>query len=129
MILDQKTYVDKAERVMKFLSENKNKKGKVERITTTQIRNLLAMTADIYNEVRLSMDEDLSEEIQGRINYLKIRFVYEAGRDPKAMKKFVEESQIVECLNEIQGKKSRYILFNQYMEALVAYHRFYGGRD
>lgn len=128
MILEQKTYVEKAEQVIKELAENKDKKGNPSMITTSQIRNLLAMTADIYNEVRLAMNDNLSEEIQGRINYLKIRFIYEAGRDGK-MKIFVKKAQIIDCLNEIQGKKSRYMLFNQYMEALVAYHKFYGGRD
>ena len=30
---------------------------------------------------------------------------------------------------EIKGSRANYILFNHYLEALVAYHRYYGGKD
>ncbi len=127
MILSQENYVDKAEKVIKSLAAP-NKMGR-DMITTSQIRNLLAMTADIYNEVCLSLDETLSEEILGKIQYLRVRFVYEAGRDPRHMKDFVEKAEILKCLDEIGNSKSRYLLFSSYMEALVAYHKYYGGRD
>ena len=128
MILNQENYVDKAEKVIKSLAVP-NKMGWIDMITTSQIRNLLAMTADIYNEVCLSLDETLSEEILGKIQYLRVRFVYEAGRDPRHMKDFVEKAEILKCLDEIGNSKSRYLLFSNYMEALVAYHKYYGGRD
>ena len=128
MILSQENYVDKAEKVIKSLAVP-NKKGWIDMITTSQIRNLLAMTADIYNEVCLSLDETLSEEILGKIQYLRVRFVYEAGRNPRHMKDFVEKAEILKCLDEIGNSKSRYLLFSNYMEALVAYHKYYGGKD
>lgn len=129
MILDNDTYVERAEKVIKRLRQGGNM------ITTTQIRNLLAMTADIYNEVCIGSD-DLNEDVRGRINYLKIRFIYEVGRDSSGqknmesnMKRFVDEAKIIECIDEIKGKKKNYILFSKYMEALVAYHKFHGGKD
>lgn len=52
MILTSENYVTKAETVMKKLCNEKDLKGRdVEPVTTSKIRNLLAMTADIYNEV------------------------------------------------------------------------------
>ena len=128
MILQNDTYVEKAEQVMRELSEEAKQKRGYDRITTSQIRNLLSMTADIYNEVRLSQSETLNDDLKGRINYLKVRFIYEAGRDEK-MNKFVERAKIRQCLDEIQGKKENYLLFSRYMEALVAYHKFYDGKD
>ncbi len=128
MILEQDTYVAKAEKAIKELSEKKDKHGKPDMVTTTQIRNLLAMTADIYNEVCISMEEKLSEDIRGRINYLKVRCLYEAGRQP-LVNKFIEKAQVIKVIDEIKGSRKNYILFNKYMEALVAYHRFYGGDD
>ncbi len=127
MIIEEGTYVKKAEQVIKQLSQNTDKRGNVRWITTSKIRNLLAMSADIYNEVLLS-PEKLSDEQSARIDYLRVRFVYEAGRDTD-VKNFVEKAQILKALEEVRGSRKQYILFNHYMEALVAYHRYYGGRD
>ena len=128
MRLENDTYVKKAEDVMKHLSRNTDRRGNVKMVTTSQIRNLLAMTADIYNEIRIMHEEKLNDEIRSRLNYLKVRFVYEAGRN-NDVKDFVTRAEILECLDEIQGLRSRYLLFSRYMEALVAYHKLYGGKD
>ncbi len=122
MILDKSTFVDKAKEVMEKHLSSKNK------VTTSQIRNLLALTADIYNDVIISKDEKLNEDVKSRLNYLKVRFVYEAGRKPE-VRDFVEKAEILECLDEIRGLKANYLCFSRYMEALVAYHKWYGGRD
>ena len=128
MKLQNDTYVQKAEAVITALSKITDKWGNPKMVTTSQIRNLLSMTADIHNEIMINRDENLSEEIRGRINYLKIRFLYEAGRNGD-VKNFVEKAEIIPCIDEIQGKRSRYLLFSKYMEALVAYHKFMGGKD
>ena len=129
MRLTEDNYVDIAEKAIKRLSEEKNKNGKpIPLVTTSKIRNLLAMTADIYNEVVNSKEETLSSELIGRINYMKIRFIYEAGREPK-VRRIVEEADILSHLDEINGSRKQYILFSHYMEALVAYRKFYGGKD
>lgn len=130
MILTEKNYVEKAEKAIIELKNRKDKKnGKpVEMVTTSKIRNLLAMTADIYNEVLNTQEEKLSAEVCGRIDYLKVRFVYEAGRE-RTVKSFVNQTEIIQCINEIQGSRKNYILFNRYMEALIAYHRFFDGKD
>lgn len=127
MVIEETSYVEKAEKVIKKLKTNKDKKGRTVWITTSKIRNLLAMSADIYNEVLIS-DEKLSDEINARIDYLRIRFVYEAGRE-RVVEDFVKTGEILQALQEIQGSRKRFILFNHYMEALVAYHRYYGGKD
>lgn len=127
MIIEEATYVEEAERVIKTLKEKKHKNGKPIRITTSKIRNLLAMSADIYNEV-LGKEENLSAEVKERIDYLRVRFVYESGRDTD-VEEFVKTAKIIPALQEIKGSRKRFILFNHYMEALVAYHRYYGGKD
>ena len=129
MRLTEDNYVDIAEKAIKKLSGEKNKNGKpIPLVTTSKIRNLLAMTADIYNEVVNSKEETLSSELIGRINYMKIRFIYEAGREAK-VRRIVEEADILSHLDEINGSRKQYILFSHYMEALVAYRKFYGGKD
>ena len=86
------------------------------------------MNVDIYNELMNHDEDELTSEQMGRIQYLKIRMLYEAGRDI-SVRNFVTESGLVKLIDEIDGKKSNYILFSRYMEALVAYRKFLGGRD
>ena len=129
MKLDDNNYVELAESAIKNLSNRKDKRGNViKMVTTSKIRNLLAITADLYNEVLSVKGEKLPEDITGRINYLKVRFVYEAGRDAR-VKVLDEEAKILECLNDIKGNRQQFIRFSRYIEALVAYHRFYDGKD
>ena len=130
MRINKNNYVDKAEKVIQKLVEDSKQKnrGKVNIVTTSKIRNLLAMTADIYNQVLVYTNEKLNEDISGRIEYLRVRFMYECGREPK-VKKFVKEAEIIELLKEIGQSKKNYLLFSNYMEALVAFHKFYGGQD
>lgn len=128
MILRNDTYVQEAEEVIKKLASKTDRNGRSQMVTTSKIRNLLSMTNEIYNEVRTSREEKLNEDIRGQINYLKIRFVYEAGRDQQ-VKDFVEIARILPCIDEIRESREQYLLFGRYMEALVAYHRYYGGKD
>ena len=129
ILINGTNYVDQAEQVIKGLKNKKNDRGRaIPLVTTSKIRNLLSMTSDIYNEVMVLQDEELPEEIKGRIEYLRMRAVYEAGRDD-SVKAFVLDAKILEILKSIGTKKSEYILFNRYMESLVAFHKFYGGRD
>lgn len=125
----EQNYVEEAEQAIIRLKEKKNKNGKtVEMVTTSKLRNLLAMTADIYNIVMNCDTDTINEELCSRIEYLRVRFMYEAGREPK-VKALLEETSILELLKQINGSKKNYILFNRYMESLVAFHRYYGGKD
>ena len=67
-------------------------------------------------------------EIKGQINYMKIRFVYESGREA-TVKNLVEQADILTHIDEIGDSREQYILFNRYMEALVAYRKFYVEHD
>ena len=70
----------------------------------------------------------MSDDLAGRIEYLRIRVVYEAGRE-QSVKDFIMQAKILDILKEIKGSRKNYILFNRYMESLVAFHKFYGGKD
>ena len=120
--------LDKVENTIKVLKTKKNQRGKlVGLLTVSQIRNLLAMSADILNEVLEYTEENLSEELLDRVSYLTVRFYYEAGRDEK-VKSFIETAKLLPFLKSIKTRK-RYIQYYQYMEALVAFHKYHGGKD
>ncbi len=128
-MITNENYVNEAEKVIMKLRDMKDQRGRsIQVVTTSKIRNLLAMTSDIYNEIMNVKDDKLDEDICARIEYLRIRFIYEAGRD-KAVKNLVEESKILNVLSGIKGSKKQYILFNRYMEALVAFRKYLCDRD
>ena len=113
MKLTKDNYVKLAEKTILDLKGRKDKRGReIKIVTTSKIRNLLAMAA----------------EIKGQINYMKIRFVYESGREA-TVKNLVEQADILTHIDEIGDSREQYILFNRYMEALVAYRKFYVEHD
>ena len=120
--------LDKVENTIKELKTKKNQRGKpIGLLTVSQIRNLLAMSADILNEVLEYPEENLSEELLDRVSYLTVRFYYEAGRDEK-VKSFIETAKLLPFLKGIKTRK-QYIQYYQYKEALVAFHKYHGGKD
>ncbi|WP_415588892.1 type III-A CRISPR-associated protein Csm2 [Liquorilactobacillus ghanensis] len=123
----ENSYVQEAENVILEMKSKNFKCGrKQDELTNSQLRNLLSLTSTIYDEV-LSQG---FESITDRLAYLRIQFVYQSGRN-EAVKKLVELADILNILAEVQDKKSKALLirFCHYMEALVAYFKFYGGKD
>ena len=122
-------YVDEAERAIKDLQNMKDRNGRpIRPLTTSKIRNLLAMSSDIYNEVMNQTDDKLNQDICSRIEYLRVRFIYEAGRE-QTVRNLVDKSGILDVLKNVKGSKKQFILFNRYMESLVAFRKFYCGKD
>ena len=118
-----KDYVDEAERVIRVLSTGRNK------ITTSKIRNLMSLVSDIYNTENLRTEKELLPESVTALTMMRIRAVYEAGRE-EAVKSFVCEAKLLEYIKGIGTSREALISFAHYMEALVAYHRFIiGGRE
>lgn len=115
-------YVDCAERVMRKVMDDGS------RITTSKIRNLLSLVSDIYNEENIRTADEILPESMTSLMMMRIRVVYEAGREP-SVKSFVKEAKILEYLKDIGNNREKLINFAHYMEALVAYHRFFGGRE
>ena len=129
MQINENNYVDKAEETITRLSKKIDRRGKtIDMVTTSKIRNLLSMAADIYNQVLDCKDNELPTELVSRIDYLRVRFIYECGRDEKT-KDLVDEADLLSILKQINGDKNNYIPFYHYMEALVAFKRYMNRND
>lgn len=129
--LSEKTYVDQAEAVLDKLTQKIERNGKwimPQIVTTSKIRNILSMAADIYDTVLQNRDDKLSDDIISRIEYLRVRMIYECGREPK-VKDFINGARLLDYIKMIGDEKKRYVLFYHYLEALVAFHKFKGGKD
>ena len=132
--INEENYVDFAEaaiiRLKKSRGEfNQRTKKKIQIVTTSKIRNLLSMSADIYNSVIALKEDKMDPKLAGRVEYLRMRFIYECGREPEMVEPFVHEAKILEIMKEINKSRENYILFNHYMEALVAFRKFHCGKD
>lgn len=124
-------FVQQAEDVMK---EEENRK-----ITTTKLRSIYSLILDIYNIERLSDAKKLKEENKLKLQMAKVRIAYEVGRDERVGKEkisvvntFVKNAKLIEAIRWIENNddnsRENFMNFARYMEALVAYHRFYGGK-
>lgn len=134
--LNDTNYVDCAEKAIKSLEQYKDKKGNPQVISTHQIRKILSLNSEIYNNVINSVNSveqgKLTGEIIGRINYLKVRILYDCGRNEK-VGDFVKKSHLKEHIENVvtkeEDQKKNYLLFSQYLEALVAFRYYVYGKD
>ena len=98
-------------------------------ITTSKIRNLLSLVSEIYNVEKLRTERELCPDSVAKVGMMRVRTAYEAGRDA-ATKAFVEKARLLQYQKGIGNDREALIRFAHYMEALVAYHRFYiGGKE
>ncbi len=124
MQLTRTNCVEEAEKVVQKL--DKNRYGFI--LTTSKIRNILSMVSSIYNDVSHYSKETLNDEFVERIQYLKMRFAYEAGRET-SVRDLINKAEIMQQIDAIGRSKEQCICFCRFMEAIVAYHKFYGGND
>ena len=115
-------YVDEAERIMRSLMSG----GKT--VTTSKIRNLLSLVTDIFNTENIRTEEKLLPESIVKLNLMRVRVSYECGRDD-TVKSFVAQTNLLEYLKGISTDRADLIRFAHYMEALVAFHRYFGGKE
>ena len=120
-------------KIMKKGGNNSQETSKTPMITTSKIRNMLELTNTLYNKLIKYREEELSDEIIGYIQYVRLKFAYEYGRDLKEKQKtvvdFIEKADIMNHLKSIGNSREQALIFCKYMESLVAFHKFYGGRD
>lgn len=131
-------YVDKADRVMKKLCDEKRMP------TTTKIRKFLTAVNTISGKVNRLRDEQagvlekLPADIAAEVKFLKVKLAYQVGRaKPKkngkggdvTVESFEKEAQLMAAIDAIGDDVKKYEDFAKYVEALIAYHKFYGGED
>ena len=120
-------YVDLAEEIMhKELTLNGQKNKKV--ITTSKLRNWFSIANDIYNVESRSAESKLKAESRMKLMNLRLRIVYDAGKDNSVMD-FVTSANLLSYIKGIGESREQMIRFTHYMEALVAYHKYFGGKE
>lgn len=127
---DVVTEAEKAIEGLKY--KDKNNRDRID-VTTSQIRKFLTAVNVVRNKVDLYKAknkgaEALSKELTAEIKFLKVNLLYQAGRTA-AVKQFMTVSKLDIIIDGIGDSLARFVKFTKYVEALVAYHKFLGGRD
>lgn len=112
-------YVDFAEKLMERKSRD---------ITTSKLRNILSLLMDVYNTEMLRTDGTVCQDSVVKLQMARIRMAYECGRDPKT-KYFINDANLIDWLKGAGDSREKVLHYIHYVEALVAYHRFFGGRE
>ena len=110
-------HADIAEEIMK---EKELFKG----LTTTKLRRIYGFIRDLNAQIVDCKGFRLHKD---KLQYLKARMAYEAGRE-KSVKDFLEKTKLIEAINHINYYEE-FELYCRYAESLVAYFKFYDGRD
>jgi|LSQX01.1.fsa_nt_gb CRISPR-associated protein Csm2 len=127
-------YVKRAERIMK---EIKNAdRGRI-RMTTSKIRKFLSLANAINNKITgleangEIKDDTLPQSIINDCLALKVQLIYQCGRDgrDKTVTNFVNKTGLIQEIDKIKDSANNFKKFFSYLEALVAFHKFEGGRD
>jgi len=102
--------------------------------TTSQLRKILSAAAVIRNRVdrELADSDTLSQDIQSDVQYLRLRLVYQMGRESSVKASFSGTNGILDMpsiIKNIGSSKKKFDDFYRLLESIVAYRKFKGDRS
>lgn len=118
--LTSENYANTAERLMKGYLE----KAEGQKLTTSKLRGIYAMVMNVYTKANSPQEY---QACKSDIQYLRVRMAYEAGREP-AVKYFLLKTRLMDVLGKVETY-DQFMLYCRYAESLVAYFKFFGGKD
>ena len=96
------------------------------RLSMSKLRSIYSLITNIH--ARVNTPEDL-EACMSDLQYIKVKMAYESGRERNEdVKEFISMTYLMDLLDQIQTYE-QFVLYCRYAESLVAYFKFYGGRE
>ncbi len=102
------------------------------KITNSQIRKLLDLVISLYNQENIRSEKEIKESTKNALNLVRMRMAYEAGRDREkntSVYDFITSTRLMDYLKQINEDRQLFLDFTHYLESLVAFHKFYGGKE
>jgi CRISPR-associated protein Csm2 len=120
------TLIEVAESIGRHLARN---------VTTSQIRNIFGTVRTIEQDVKtLEDDQQLPIQVQRDLQMLRPKLAYQYGRvqgrddDPQKAAMGALTGILSEAIALVGSDVRRFRNFMDFFEAILAYHRRYGGR-
>lgn len=117
----------KAEQFIVPLEENtQSRRFAFSQLSMSKLRSIYSLITNIH--ARVNTPEDL-EACMSDLQYIKVKMAYESGRERnKDVKDFISMTHLMDLLDQIHTYE-QFVLYCRYAESLVAYFKFYGGRE
>ena len=121
--IDGGSYARAAELIVSKAKE-KGRDSWFERLSMSKLRGIYGLITNVYT--RVNKPDDF-EGNAGDLQYIKVKMAYAAGRE-KTVKDFLGATGLMAALDNVQTY-DQFILYCRYAESLVAYFKFYGGKE
>lgn len=121
-MLNSVNFANIAENILK--REKSNDRGIFRNLTTTKLRRIYGLIMNMYTQI--NVPEDFAEH-RGDLQYLKVKMAYEAGRE-NAVRNFLDVTGLMTAIDLVTDY-DKFMLYCRYAESLVAYFKFYGGKE
>lgn len=126
--------IAKAENAIKSIMVKDKFNNNVLMLKTGHIRKFLTSVNLVRDRVEVykmssSGPERLSPELVAEIKFLKVKLLFLAGREKNIVGSFVEKAGLMEMIDGIGDSTAKFDEFARYIQALGAFHKFYGGKD
>lgn len=96
------------------------------RLSMSKLRSIYSLITNIH--ARVNTPEEL-EACMSDLQYIKVKMAYESGRERNEdVKEFISKTYLMNLLDQIQTYE-QFVLYCRYAESLVAYFKFYEGRE
>lgn len=129
--------VKRAEEVIENLMKGKSGENTDKLISSSQLRKIFSAVNNLKSKIVVEQiknkfnDQKISEELQREVQFLKPMLRYQAGRnfeknkDNNLVHEFIEEAQLIDRIDKIGDSLQEFNNFHKYLEALVAFHKYY----
>lgn len=126
--------IAKAENAIKSIMVKDKFNNNVLMLKTGHIRKFLTSVNLVRDRVEVykmssAGSERLSPELVAEIKFLKVKLLFLAGREKNIVGSFVEKAGLMEMIDGIGDSTAKFDEFARYIQALGAFHKFYGGKD